>query len=86
MTNTGEFQNLQSSVYWSGTEVSPGSQIAYYFQTTNGVQYYGPAYINAFAMAVRDGDIAPIPEPETHALMLAGLAGLALATRRQRGR
>jgi PEP-CTERM motif len=37
-------------------------------------------------MAVRDGDIAAIPEPETYALMLVGLAGLALATRRPRRR
>jgi hypothetical protein len=40
-----------------------------------------------YGWAVRDGDVAPVPEPETWALMLAGLAGLgAWARRSQRSR
>lgn len=39
-------------------------------------------------VALRSGDVAsiaaPIPEPSTYALMLAGLLGVALYTRRQR--
>jgi hypothetical protein len=36
-------------------------------------------------MAVRDGDVPSIPEPETYTLMLADLAGLALVARRRPG-
>lgn len=38
-----------------------------------------------YAMLVRDGDVmAAVPEPETYALMLGGLAALAWTRRQQR--
>ena len=84
MTNTGSFQNLQSGAYWSGTGyVLPN--YAWTFYTNIGYQNVGPHYVYSaqYAMAVRDGDVTAVPEPETYALMLAGLAVFALMRRRQ---
>ena len=85
MTNTGDFQNLQSDFYWSGLAYAPDPDLVWIFSTRDGNQ--GQASENAalYAMAVRPGDVAAaIPEPETYALMLAGLAALALVRRHQR--
>jgi hypothetical protein len=35
---------------------------------------------------VRDGNVSPIPEPETYALMLAGLAVVGAAARRRKAK
>lgn len=84
MTNTGNFQNLQHSTYWSATEYAPiPSGFAWYFHTGIGTQYAQNKNVPKYAMAVRAGDVAAIPEPQTNALMLAGLGALALAWRRR---
>lgn len=84
-TQTGPFQNLQINLYWSSTEYVPDSS-NYFFSFFNGQQgdYQGP-YVNMFVMAVRDGDVAvaAVPEPETWALLLAGL-GLISRTLRKK--
>jgi hypothetical protein len=72
-------------IFWSGTEhaSNPLSE-AWVFQTDSGWQ--APGYKGApfWAMAVHPGDVGvPIPEPQTYALFLLGLAGLALKMRRQ---
>lgn len=85
MTNTGGFQNLLANDYWSGTEYAPDAFYAWEFRTNFGHQApYGKGNLH-YAMAVRGGDVAAIPEPETVTLMLAGLAGLAAMTRRRPG-
>ena len=84
MTNTGNFQNLQHSTYWSATEYAPNpSGFAWYFHTGMGTQYAQNKNVPKYAMAVRAGDVAAIPEPQTYALMLAGLGALALVQRRR---
>lgn len=84
LTNTSNFQNLQSNYYWSGTEYAPNIYSAWYFNTTEGFQDgYAKGYA-FYAVAVRPGDVtAAIPEPETYALMLVGLATMLVVQRRR---
>lgn len=80
MSNTGDFQNLQSYGYWSGLEGPSGD--ASCFETSIGYKTFcGRTDTPLFAMAVRPGDV--VPEPQTLALMLAGLTALALVARRR---
>lgn len=88
LTNTGKFENLASGIYWSGTLNPSLPGYAFDFYMNDGLQHGGAdvrASYGLMAMFVRDGDVAAIPEPETYALMLSGLAGLALARRQRRG-
>jgi hypothetical protein len=87
LTNVGPFQNLQSSGYWSGTEYAERFNYAWAFGVYHGVQDWGEQSDGLYAWAVHPGDVAaaPVPEPETYALMLAGLALVGVAARRRRG-
>jgi hypothetical protein len=96
LTNTGAFQNLQSADagayqsaddYWSGLEYAPDTDQAWGFDTGGGGQFFNAKYDGRYALAVRYGDVlAPIPEPETYALMLAGLAVVGAAARRRKAK
>jgi len=81
----GAINNLQSSVYWSGTEYAPDTDDAWLFYTGNGFQGLGDKTAEVYAWAVRPGDVAAVPEPEMYALLLAGLGLVGVATRRRRG-
>jgi hypothetical protein len=73
--NTSPFTNMAHGAYWTGT--TSGAQ-AYVYTTFSGFQFLasqGNAYA---AVAVRDGDISPLPELPTAALLLAGCTLLAL--------
>ena len=64
----------------SGGRNKPG--VAWTFHSGVGLQNATGGPTNAWeAMVVRSGDVALVPEPETYALMLAGLGLLALAKR-----
>ena len=84
LTNTGDFQNLQESFYWSGLEYEPDG--GWYFDTPAGFQGIRDGWRSMHAMAVRDGNVSPVPEPETYALMLAGLAVVGAAARRRKAK
>jgi hypothetical protein len=84
LTNWGDLPDLQPAAYWSGASPTGGSFrcFTWTFDFGQGFQINGSYNTNVnqlFASAVHAGDAAaPIPEPTTCTLMLAGLAALAL--------
>ena len=84
--NTGPFESMSSSgaTYWTGTSLHPLIAISFGAYTLSG--FTDSAKSSEYrAVAVRVGDVIPVPEPQTHLLMLVGLgaAGM-LASRRWR--
>lgn len=76
LTNTGPFKNVQPYDYWSGMEYAPDTEYAWGFFIGFGLQGYYYKYLKLSAWAVRPGDVAAVPEPESIALVGAGLAAL----------
>jgi Protein of unknown function (DUF1566)/PEP-CTERM motif len=85
IANLALFTNLQSYYYWSGTVFAPvPADLAWYFATRDGAQSPDDLPVTYYAWAVRPGDVAAaIPEPETYAMLLAGLGLLGFAARRR---
>jgi len=74
----GLFTNLQSDLYWSGTEYAPNTYGAWYFYFDGGYQHnYSKGY-GSYALAVRSGDVAAsvVPVPAAVWLFGSALAGL----------
>ena len=85
LSNTGPFKNLLSNYYWSGTEYAPSPGAAWNFSTLTGAQYAAGKHFDLYALAVRPGDVAAVPEPGVVALLLSGLAGVLVMRRRPVG-
>ena len=84
IANLALFSNVQSYVYWSGTEFAPNPSGAWLFSTFDGFQGLGGKPSALFAVAVRPGDVAArVPEPQTLALALLALGATVVARRRR---
>jgi hypothetical protein len=86
LTQVADFTNVQPDKnfdnYWSGTSPTVGS--AWYFNPVDGFQYDDFRSLPYFAVAVRPGDVAAVPEPQTLALALMALGAMVVARRRRR--
>ena len=81
--NLALFSNVQFGFYWSGTEYAPNPSFAWNFVTAGGNQNFGFRSNDfVYAVAVRPGDVAAVPEPQTAALVLLAL-GLTAVVRRK---
>ena len=79
--NPGPFTNLWTQFLWTGSTYLPDPNQAWYYVMKDGYQYHESKqemrYL--YAVAVHPGDIGrPVPESGTLALLLAGLATLAV--------
>ena len=74
--NYNLFTNVQSYVYWSGSEYAPVPSYAWYFSTGYGSQGNDFKYNQLYAWAVRPGDVAAVPVPAAFWLFGSGLMGL----------
>lgn len=83
LDNTGPFENLQAAEYWSGTEYAAHQNSAWSFGMHYGDQRANGTEHIFYAWAVRDGDVAAIPEPETYTMLLAGLLLVGWSKHRQ---
>lgn len=83
LDNTGPFQNVQHNAYWSNTESNPPYPGVWFFAMNDGHQEVQAQVNSNYAWAVRDGDVATVPEPETYAMMLAGVGLVGWAARRR---
>ena len=74
--NYNLFTNVQSYVYWSGSEYAPFPSNAWRFGTYYGVQYNGYKDYQFYAWAVRPGDVAAVPVPGAFWLFGTAIVGL----------
>ena len=82
--NLALFTNVQSNLYWSGTEYAPLPGRAWDFTTVIGLQHFAGKQSVFYAVAVRPGDVAAsVPEPQTLALALLALGATVVARRRR---
>ncbi len=70
------FTNLQSYMYWSGSEYAPGPVNAWLFNTYGGPQGVNVKNLQLYAWAVRPGDVAAVPVPGAFWLFGSAMVGL----------
>jgi hypothetical protein len=82
-SNPGLFTNLQQDWYWLGTDYDDDPEFAWRFSFEDGYQETDRK-TGDYAWAVRDGDVAPVPEPTTMLLLGSSLICLAGFRRKYR--
>jgi PEP-CTERM motif len=85
LTNPGQFSNLYSTRYAAQT-YPQGFGFAWFFNTYDGSQDAYTMNASSLAWVVHRGDVGvamPVPEPQTYALILAGLAVVLVARNRK---
>ena len=80
LNEKGPFTNLQPDVYWSGTEYASNPSETWFFAFGYGYQDKCCTGGYGYALAVRPGDVAVVPEPISSILFVTG--GALLAGRR----
>lgn len=83
--NTTTFDNDRGNNYWSGIEYAPNASNAWTFATYDGSQAAWIKNLKYLVWAVSPGQISAVPEPESVALLLAGVGLVAGVMRRRRG-
>lgn len=81
--NTTIFDNEQNYAYWTGTEYSSNSMNVWGFFTPSRLQYEFSKSDQLFTWAVTPGQISAVPEPESVAMLLAGLVLVGGVVRRR---
>jgi len=82
VSSPGPFINIQTDSYWTSTESNFFPDFALNFDLVGFSSQLTPKDTALFAWAVHSGDVSPIPEPSTYAMLLAGLSLLGLARRK----
>ncbi len=85
LQNTGDFDNLTASWYWSGTEYADSTDFAWYFYMDDGYQSITHKNNPGYGLAVRSGQVSAssVPEPGTVFLLGLGLLGFSGLSRRK---
>ena len=83
LSNTGDFQNLQATNYFSGTEYSADPRVAWLFNIGSGRQTSHRKGVSLYAIAVRPGDVSVAVAPEPVSMILFGVGGVVMVARRK---
>jgi hypothetical protein len=88
LDNAGVFTDLNPGVYWYGTKPIPeyvyNQYVGFVFVMQTGNQYEYGQGDEYYAWAVRDGDVAAVPEASTYAMLLSGLGLVGAMARRRK--
>ena len=84
IANLALFSNLICCLRWTSTPHPSLANSAMSFDSSNGSQGTLGMSLGLYAVAVRPGDVAAVPEPQAYLLMLLGLGVMAGVAKRQR--